>query len=71
MLKFRLVDIMLVLPYPYALRVYLHEFSQRVHESSADAHGTSHGDILVGELLAYLSSHATNRYYIPNWGNQL
>ena len=70
-LKFCLVDIMLVLPYPYALRVYLHEFSQRIHEFSADAHGTTHGDILVGELLAYLSSHATNRYYIPYWGNQL
>ena len=21
--------------------------------------------------LAYLSSHATNRYFIPNWGNKL
>ena len=21
--------------------------------------------------LAYLSSHATNRYFIPNWGNML
>ena len=25
----------------------------------------------MGRELAYLSSHATNRYFIPNWGNQL
>ena len=23
----------------------------------------------MGRELAYLSSHATNRYFIPNWGN--
>ena len=25
----------------------------------------------MGRELAYLSSHATNRYFIPNWGNKL
>jgi hypothetical protein len=25
----------------------------------------------MGRELAYLSSHATNRYFIPNWGNNL
>ena len=25
----------------------------------------------MGRELAYLSSHATNRYFIPNWGNLL
>ena len=25
----------------------------------------------MGRELAYLSSHATNRYFIPNWGNSL
>ena len=25
----------------------------------------------MGRELAYLSSHATNRYFIPNWGNVL
>ena len=24
----------------------------------------------MGRELAYLSSHATNRYFIPNWGNK-
>ena len=25
----------------------------------------------MGRELAYLSSHATNRYFIPNWGKDL
>ena len=25
----------------------------------------------MGRELAYLSSHATNRYFIPNWGNSM
>ena len=25
----------------------------------------------MGRELAYLSSHATNRYFIPNWGKNL
>ena len=25
----------------------------------------------MGRELAYLSSHATNRYFIPNWGNSI
>ena len=25
----------------------------------------------MGREFAYLSSHATNRYFIPNWGNNI
>ena len=25
----------------------------------------------MGREFAYLSSHATNRYFIPNWGNYI
>ena len=25
----------------------------------------------MGRELAYLSSHATNRYFIPNWGKKI
>ncbi len=52
MLELGLVHVVLILSYADALRVNLHEFGQGVHQSSADAHGTAHGDILVGKLLA-------------------
>ena len=50
-LEFGLVHVVLVLTHTDALRVNLHQFSQRVHESPADAHGAAHRDILVGKLL--------------------
>jgi hypothetical protein len=51
-LELSLVHIMLILSYADALRVNLYEFGKRVHESSADTHGTTYGYILVRELIA-------------------
>ena len=45
-----LVHIVLVLPHPNALGVYLHQLCQRVHEPAADACGTTYGDVLVGKF---------------------
>ncbi len=50
--QLRLVDVVLILSHADALRVNLHQFGQRIHQSAADAHGAAHSDILVGELLA-------------------
>ena len=52
MLQGLLVDIVLILADANALGIDLHQLSQRVHETTADADGTTHGDILIGKLLA-------------------
>ena len=52
LLELGLVDVVLVLAYADALRVNLHQFSQRVHQPAPYRDGSAHGDILVGELLA-------------------
>ena len=52
MLQFCLVNIVLVLPHTDGFGIYLYEFRQRVGKASSYAHGTAHGDIVVGELLA-------------------
>ena len=43
---------MLVLPNTDTLRVYLHQFGQRVHQSPTNRHRPTHGNILIGELVA-------------------
>ena len=43
---------MLILSHTDALRVNLHQLSQRVHQSSADTYGTTHGDILIREFIS-------------------
>ena len=48
----RLVYIVLILAYAYALRIYLDQLGQRVHQSAAYGYGTAHGDILIGEFVA-------------------
>ena len=49
--EFLLVHIVLILSHADALRVYLYQLGQRVHQSASDAHRTSHGDVVVGELV--------------------
>ena len=51
MLELALVNIVLILPHPDALRVNLHELGKGIHQSAAYRHGSTHRDILVGELL--------------------
>ena len=51
-LQFRLVNVVLVLPYADALWVELHEFGQRVHQPPPYAYRPAHGDVLVGKLLS-------------------
>ena len=50
-LEFRLIDVVLILPDTYALRVDLHQFSQGIHQPSANAHRTADGHVLVRKLL--------------------
>ena len=52
LLQLRLVNIVLVLSHSDALRVNLHEFGKRIHQSPAYAHSSSHSNILVGKFLA-------------------
>ncbi len=52
MFEFCLVYIVLILSHTDTLRINLHQLGQRIHQSAPDRHGTSHRDILVGELLA-------------------
>ena len=47
-----MVDILLVLSHTDAAGVYLHQFCQRVHQSAPYAYGSTHGNILIGELFA-------------------
>jgi hypothetical protein len=47
-----LIDVVLILPDADALRIELHEFGERVHETPADRHRAAHGDVLVGKFLA-------------------
>ena len=51
-LQLRLVNVVLILSHADALRVYFHQFCQRVHQPAPDADGSAHGDVLVGKLLA-------------------
>ena len=51
LLQLGLIDIMLILTDTDALRIYLHQLRQWVHQSTTDAHGTTYGDILVWELI--------------------
>ena len=56
-LELGLVNVVLILSNADALGVNLHQFRQRVHQSSSDAHGTAHRDVLVREFVAgYLRS---------------
>ena len=43
---------MLILSHTDALRVNLHQFGKRVHQSSADTYGTTHSDILIREFIS-------------------
>ena len=52
MLEFGLVDIVLILAHANALGIDLYKFGQRVHQSSANRHGTTNGHVLIGELVA-------------------
>ena len=52
MLQFRLVNIVLVLSHTDGLGIYLYQFCLGVGKATTDAHGTTHGDIVVGKLLA-------------------
>ena len=47
-----LVHIVLVLAYTDALGFNLHQFGQRVHESTTDGYGTTYRHIVFRELLA-------------------
>ena len=51
LLQCRLIYIVLVLSHADALRVYLHQLCQRVHQSPADADGATDGNIVVRKLL--------------------
>ena len=52
MFEFRLIDVVLILSHADALRINLHEFCQRIHQTASYRYGTTHGDILVWELVA-------------------
>ena len=52
LLKLSLIHIMLILSYTDALRINLHQFGKRVHQSSADTYGTTHGNILIREFIS-------------------
>ena len=43
---------MLILSHTDALRINLHQFCKRIHQSSSDAHSTTHGNILIRELIS-------------------
>ena len=51
-LEFCLIDIVLVLSHANAFGVDLHQFGQRIHETTADGDGPADSDILVREFLA-------------------
>ena len=46
-----LIDVVLILPHADALRVELHEFGERVHEPTPDAHRAAHGEVVVRKFL--------------------
>ena len=52
LLKLSLVHIMLILSYTDALRINLHQFGKRIHQSSADTYGTTYGNILIREFIS-------------------
>ena len=45
-----LVHIVLILPHPDALWIDFNQLAEGVHQAAADADGTAHSDIVVGEL---------------------
>ena len=47
-----LVDVFLVLTHANAVGVNLDQFGEGVHQAAANGDGATHGDILVGELVA-------------------
>src|SRR5690606_19587493 len=50
-LQLGLVDIVLVLPYADRFRIYLDQFSQRIHQSPTDRNGPANGNIVVRKFL--------------------
>ena len=56
-----LIDVVLVLPYANRLGINLNQFSQRIHQSSANGYGSTYSHILIRKLLSCYLACRINR----------